>query len=209
MPGYRWPSAAPSVRTGTWRLGYYGSQHDQAGNATLDLQGLAVTAKRVFYRDGRVNPFFSLGLGNSRQPFSIPARTTRTSRAVRRGPADRPGWRSRRRHRHAIARRSRCAAWLLADARACGTRSTTLRGSASSTHWGGTAVRKVGRLGRRRRQRTNSTSAPALRPALRWTPTAVRSDDDGDGVTNENDKCPGTSGGREGRCGRLRARQRR
>lgn len=41
----------------------YGSEHQRAGDDSLELQGFGVLAKRVFYREGRVNPFVSVGLG--------------------------------------------------------------------------------------------------------------------------------------------------
>jgi OOP family OmpA-OmpF porin len=45
-------------------VAFFGSEHDRAGNNdTLELQGFAFRANRVFYRYGRVNPFISFGLG--------------------------------------------------------------------------------------------------------------------------------------------------
>jgi len=44
-------------------LSVFGSEHDRAGSDTLELQGFGLSTKRVFYREGRVNPFLSLGLG--------------------------------------------------------------------------------------------------------------------------------------------------
>jgi OmpA-OmpF porin, OOP family len=45
-------------------LGYFGSEHDRAVGEKLELQGFALQAKRVFYREGRVNPFISVGVGH-------------------------------------------------------------------------------------------------------------------------------------------------
>src|SRR3954471_3640094 len=45
-------------------LGFFGSQHGRAVGEDLQLQGLGITAKRVFYREGRVNPFLSFGLAH-------------------------------------------------------------------------------------------------------------------------------------------------
>jgi OmpA-OmpF porin, OOP family len=46
------------------QVSFFGSEHDRAGNNnTLELQGFAFSASRVFYREGRVNPFINLGLG--------------------------------------------------------------------------------------------------------------------------------------------------
>ena len=44
----------------------FGSEHDRTGGDLLELQGYALSTKRVFYREGRVNPFLSLGLGRVR-----------------------------------------------------------------------------------------------------------------------------------------------
>jgi len=40
----------------------FGSEHDHVGNGTLELQGFGLSANRVFYREGRVNPYVSFGL---------------------------------------------------------------------------------------------------------------------------------------------------
>jgi len=43
---------------------FFTSEHDRAGtHNSLELQGFALKANRVFYREGRVNPFISFGLG--------------------------------------------------------------------------------------------------------------------------------------------------
>jgi OOP family OmpA-OmpF porin len=46
-------------------LGYYGSEHDGVGGET-ELQGFSLAVKRVFYREGRVSPFFNLGVARQR-----------------------------------------------------------------------------------------------------------------------------------------------
>ena len=45
-------------------LSLFGSEHNRAGDDSLELQGFALSANRVFYREGRVNPFFSLGVAH-------------------------------------------------------------------------------------------------------------------------------------------------
>jgi OmpA-OmpF porin, OOP family len=47
-------------------LAIFGSKHDRAGGSKVELPGLALQLNRVFYREGRVNPFLSLGLGHGR-----------------------------------------------------------------------------------------------------------------------------------------------
>jgi len=44
----------------------YGSEHNKAGNDTLELQGYGLSLNRVFYREGRVNPFLTLGLAKTK-----------------------------------------------------------------------------------------------------------------------------------------------
>src|ERR1044071_4276280 len=38
------------------QVAFFGSEHDRTGSDTLELQGFALSANRVFYREGRVNP---------------------------------------------------------------------------------------------------------------------------------------------------------
>jgi OOP family OmpA-OmpF porin len=44
----------------------FGSGHNRAGDDRLELQGFGLSANRVFYREGRVNPFFSLGVARTK-----------------------------------------------------------------------------------------------------------------------------------------------
>jgi len=43
-------------------ISLFGSEHNRQGNSRLELQGIGISANRVFYREGRVNPYLSLGL---------------------------------------------------------------------------------------------------------------------------------------------------
>src|SRR5687767_11447835 len=50
-----------------FQVSLFGSEHKRAGNNnTMELQGLAIGVNRVFYREGRVNPFLSIGLGHTK-----------------------------------------------------------------------------------------------------------------------------------------------
>ena len=42
-------------------ISLFGSEHDEVGNNRLELQGYGLSANRVFYREGRVNPYVSFG----------------------------------------------------------------------------------------------------------------------------------------------------
>lgn len=48
------------------QLSFFGSEHDRPAGDSLEIQGLALSLNRVFYREGHVNPFISLGLGRSK-----------------------------------------------------------------------------------------------------------------------------------------------
>jgi OOP family OmpA-OmpF porin len=47
-------------------LGFFGSEHGRPGSDEVDIQGYSLLLKRVFYREGRVNPFLSLGVARVR-----------------------------------------------------------------------------------------------------------------------------------------------
>jgi len=43
-------------------ISLFGSEHNGVGDSRLELQGFGLSANRVFYREGRVNPYFSIGI---------------------------------------------------------------------------------------------------------------------------------------------------
>jgi OOP family OmpA-OmpF porin len=45
------------------QFSFFGSEHDRAGGDLLELQGVGLSVNRVFYRDSRVSPFLTFGLG--------------------------------------------------------------------------------------------------------------------------------------------------
>jgi OOP family OmpA-OmpF porin len=142
----------------------YGSEHQRAGDDSLTLYGFGLQTKRVFYRDGRVNPFVSLGLG-------------RTTADVESGGSD-------------DDLSALFGVGLLIDLGAPRT--------------DGSAMQLRADLGARRG--LSSSSDPVQDPVdyvaglgfqYSWGGTAVRQpvDSDGDGVTDDLDKCPGTPAG--------------
>lgn len=50
-------------------LALQGSSHDATGGSKLKFQGFDVSALRVFYRDQRVNPYLTVGLGRLERRF--------------------------------------------------------------------------------------------------------------------------------------------
>ena len=51
-------------------ISFFASEHDRAGGEHLELTGVGVRLNRIFYREGRVNPFLSIGLAKGRAVFS-------------------------------------------------------------------------------------------------------------------------------------------
>src|SRR5512134_2923644 len=45
------------------QISLFGSEHDRPGGGNLELQGFGLNFNRIFYREGRVNPFLTFGLG--------------------------------------------------------------------------------------------------------------------------------------------------
>jgi OOP family OmpA-OmpF porin len=48
------------------QLSWYGSEHQRAGDDSVSIEGIGFSMNRVFYREGRVNPFLSLGLAKQK-----------------------------------------------------------------------------------------------------------------------------------------------
>ena len=176
----------------------FGSDHDRANNETLELQGFALQTKRVFYREGRVNPFLSLGLGKVKSILKPgvddedltalygggvlinlgPLRTDGTAIQLRADLGARRGLSDNANIPHAV---------------------DYVAGLGLQYSWGGTPVRPP----------PPDTDGDGVTDDLDRCPntpsgTPVDSngcplpqDDDGDGVMNPDDKCPGTPAGKK------------
>jgi OOP family OmpA-OmpF porin len=48
------------------QIAYFMSEHNRPANGNLDIRGFGLSVNRVFYRDGRVNPFLSFGLARTK-----------------------------------------------------------------------------------------------------------------------------------------------
>jgi len=145
-------------------VSFFGSDHDRQANESVELQGFGLVTKRVFYREGRVSPFLSLGIG-------------RVKSILKTGPDD--------------------------------TDLTALYGAGVLIDLGaqrndGTAIQLRGDLGARRGLSDNANLPHAvdyvagLGLQYSWGGTPVRpppGDSDGDGVTDDLDRCPGTPAG--------------
>ena len=176
-------------------LSWYGSEHNRAGDARLSLQGFAVSGNRVFYREGRVNPFFNIGV----------AYATTDQRP---GPKD-----------SGIAALYGVGLLItLGEERSDGS-AMQLRGSIGGRReltnefdsekmidyvaglgiqysWGGSATRRVVDTdGDGVADDMDKCPGTPAGTVVDSTGCPLPQDDDGDGVTNDIDKCPGTPAG--------------
>jgi OOP family OmpA-OmpF porin len=174
-------------------LGYFASEHERVGNE-LKIEGFSLQLKRVFYREGRVSPFLSLGVArvnsiltpgeNSADPAAlygagllIDLGTPRNDGTVFQLRAD------------LGARRSFSSGDAVVQDPV-----DYIAGVGFQYAWGGAVARTVG-----------DSDGDGVNDDLDRCPgtpagTAVDTngcplDDDGDGVANDVDKCPGTPAG--------------
>jgi OOP family OmpA-OmpF porin len=178
-------------------LSIFGSEHDRAGGDTLELQGFGLSTKRVFYRDGRVNPFLSLGLGRIKTILKPGADEEDLAAMfgagvlVDLGPSRDDG--SAMQLRADIgARRGLTDNEQFPDA------VDYVAGLGIQYSWGGSVTRLP--------VDTDGDGVTDDLDKCPGTPTGtpvdssgcpLPQDDDGDGVINENDKCPGTPAGKK------------
>jgi OmpA-OmpF porin, OOP family len=175
-------------------LGPFLSKHDRVGNESLELKGLGLQAKRVFYRgEARVNPFVSLGLAHVTTSLpdtdeSVYAATYGVGLLIDLNPGRNDG-------RGITIRADLGARRALSAGSDDGAPPVDyLAGLGLQFSWGATPVRTP-----------VDTDGDGVTDDLDRCPgtpagTAVDSngcplDDDGDGVTNDLDKCPGTPAG--------------
>lgn len=173
----------------------FGSEHSRGGSSTLELEGYGLALNRVFYREGRVNPFLSFGAVHVKG-IQKPGEDLKGFAATYGGGllidlgAPRDDGAAMQLRADLGARRS-----FDGDA---GLRDPVdyVAGLGIQYSWGGTPVRRV--------VDTDGDGVNDDADKCPGTPagTAVNSDgcplpqdDDGDGVTNDIDKCPGTAAG--------------
>jgi OOP family OmpA-OmpF porin len=180
-----------------WDLQFnmFSSEHHRAGNDTTTLQGLGVSVNRVFYREGRVNPFMTVGLGRDKS-IQKPGvdetgfvATYGVGVLIDLGEVSDAG--SLFQLRGEMGARRGLSDNTIADHAV-----DYVAGLGLQYSWGGSPVRRI-----------VDTDGDGVTDDLDKCPdtpagTAVDSsgcplpmDDDGDGVTNDIDKCPGTPAG--------------
>ena len=178
-------------------LSVFGSEHDRAGSDTLELQGFGLSTKRVFYREGRVNPFLSLGLGRVKTILKPGADEEDLSALfgagvlIDLGPARDDG--SAMQLRADIgARRGLTDNDQFPDA------DDYVAGLGIQYSWGGTVTRlPVDTDGDGVTDDLDKCPGTPAGTPVDSSGCPLPQDDDGDGVVNENDKCPGTPPGKK------------
>jgi OOP family OmpA-OmpF porin len=177
------------------QVSLFGSEHHRAGDDTMELQGFGLSVNRVFYREGRVNPFLSLGLARVKSINKPGADESDLSALYGVGVLIDVG--SSRDDGSVMQLRGDLGARRgLSDDSAVPKAVDYVAGIGIQYSWGGSPARRV--------VDSDGDGVTDDEDKCPGTPagTAVDSsgcplpqDDDGDGVTNDIDKCPGTPAG--------------
>jgi OOP family OmpA-OmpF porin len=177
------------------QLSFFGSQHDRLGGDELELQGFGLSVNRVFYREGRVNPFLTVGLGRVKSILKPGADTSTLSALYGAGVLIDIGG----------PREDGSVFQLRGDIGARRGLSTDdadekpvdyVAGLGFQYSWGGTPVRRVvDSDGDGVTDDADQCPGTPAGTAVDANGCPLPQDDDGDGVTNDIDKCPGTPAG--------------
>jgi OmpA-OmpF porin, OOP family len=177
------------------QISLFGSEHDRPAGANLEIQGFALSMNRVFYREGGVNPFISLGLGRTKSILKPGADQSNLTALYGVGVLIDLGG----------VREDGSVFQLRGDLggrRALSNDDTDekpidyVAGLGFQYSWGGSPARRV--VDSDGDGVTDDADKCPGTPA--GTPVdssgcPLPQDDDGDGVTNDIDKCPGTAPG--------------
>ena len=175
------------------QISLFGSQHDRAGGDELELQGFGLSVNRVFYREGRVNPFLTLGFGRVKSILKPGADTETLSALYGAGLLIDIGG----------PREDGSVFQLRGDIGARRGLSSDndddkpvdyVAGLGFQYSWGGTP-RVLDSDGDGVKDDTDQCPGTPAGTAVDATGCPLPQDDDGDGVNNDIDKCPGTPAG--------------
>lgn len=177
-------------------MAFFGSDHDRAGNNnSLELQGFAFKVNRVFYREGRANPFLSFGLGRVKsinQPGADESDLTALGGIgllVELGGSKDDG--------SAMQLRAELGARRgLSNNNSINHPVDYVAGLGFQYNWGGTPVRRVvDSDGDGVNDDADKCPGTPAGTTVDGDGCPLPQDDDHDGVTNDIDKCPGTPAG--------------
>lgn len=177
------------------QLSLFGSEHDRAGGDKLELQGFGVGLNRVFYRDGRVNPFLSFGLAKVNSILKPGADESALSALYGVGVLIDLG--QPRNDGSLFQLRGDLGARRgLSSDNGVGQAVDYVAGLGFQYSFGGTPVRRVvDSDGDGVTDDADQCPGTPAGTAVDAKGCALPQDDDGDGVTNDADKCPNTPAG--------------
>jgi len=176
-------------------LSLFGSEHKRAGGLTLELQGFGLSINRVFYREGRVNPYFSVGVAQINNILKPGVDENLTTGLYGVGllislGEDRDDGSAMQLRANVGGRRAFSADDN--DVKPI----DYVAGLGIQYSWGGSATRRaVDTDGDGVNDDVDQCPGTPAGTAVDSSGCPLPQDDDRDGVTNDIDKCPGTAAG--------------
>jgi OOP family OmpA-OmpF porin len=177
------------------QISFFGSEHNRPGNGSLDIQGLALSVNRVFYREGGVNPFLSFGLGRTKS--SVDPGVDESNLTALYGVGVLIDIGQPREDGSVFQLRGDLGGRRVLSSNDSDDKPIDyVAGLGFQYSWGGSPARRVVDSDGDgvNDDADNCPGTPAGTP-VDASGCPLPQDDDGDGVTNDIDKCPGTAAG--------------
>jgi OOP family OmpA-OmpF porin len=176
-------------------LAIFGSKHDRAGGLKTELPGIALRFNRVFYREGRVNPFLTFGIGRGRSVVEMGVNDSGLLGTYGAGILIDLG--SPKDDGSLFQLRGDLGARRALSSENDGNKPVDyVAGLGFQYSWGGTPARRVvDSDGDGVTDDLDKCPGTPAGTAVDASGCPLPQDDDGDGVTNDIDKCPGTPAG--------------
>ncbi len=176
------------------QFSFFGSEHDRAGGDELQISGVGLSLNRVFYRDSRVSPFLSLGLGKVNAQQSPGPDDSNLSALFGVGITIDLG--QPRSDGSVFQLRGDLGARRGLEDSGLGRAVDYVAGFGFQYAWGGKSVRRVVDTdGDGVNDDADQCPGTPAGTAVDANGCPLPQDDDGDGVTNDADKCPNTPAG--------------
>ncbi len=178
------------------QISFFGSEHQRAGDTSLELQGFGFSVNRVFFREGRVNPFLSFGLAASNTILKPGVDENNLTALYGAGllitlGAERTDGSAMQLRADLGARRG------LDDETGAGNEKPIdyVAGIGVQYSWGGSSRRSLDSDGDGVTDELDQCPGTPAGRAVDSSGCPLPLDDDADGVNNDFDKCPGTPAG--------------
>jgi OOP family OmpA-OmpF porin len=176
-------------------ISLFGSEHNRVGDSTLELQGFGLSANRVFYREGRVNPYLSLGIAQVNNILKPGADDDHLTALYGVGLLITLG--DERDDGSAMQLRANIGGRRVFDSGDNDVKPIDyIAGLGIQYSWGGSTTRRaVDTDGDGVNDDVDQCPGTPAGTAVDSSGCPLPQDDDGDGVNNDIDKCPGTPAG--------------